>query len=61
MSRTRTLTRRTRNGKQPLKAVISLSFERERVEEVNRTPLTITTIITHQEEVVEVAEVLIER
>lgn len=42
--------------------MISLSFERERVEDVNLTPLTITTtIITHQEEVVEAEEVLIER
>lgn len=49
-----------RNGKQPLKAVISL---KERVEVVNSIPPTITTtttIIIRREEVVE-AEVAKER
>lgn len=58
MSLTRTLTRPMRNGKLPQKAVISQSFEKERVEEVVNPILRIiitTTITIHQEEVVEVA------
>lgn len=52
MSLTRTLIRPTRNGKQPPKAAISPSFEKERVEEVVN-PIPSTTITTiHPEEVV---------
>lgn len=57
MSLTRTLTRPMRNGKLPQKAVISQSFEKERVEEEVNPILRIiiiTTITIHQEEVVEV-------
>lgn len=60
-SLTRTLTRPMRNGKLPQKAVISQSFEKERVE-VNlilRIIIIITTITIHQEEVVEAEAVVV--
>lgn len=61
MSLTRTLTRPMRNGKPPQKAVISQSFEKERVEEEVNLILRIIIIITttiHQEEVVEATAVV---
>lgn len=53
-----------RNGKLPQKAVISQSFEKERVEEVVNLILRIiiiTTITIHQEEVVEVEAAVVVR
>lgn len=63
-SLTRTLTRPMKNGKLPQKAVISQSFEKERVEEVNpilRIIIITTTITIHQEEVEVEAVVVKER
>lgn len=65
MSPTRTLTRQMKNGKLPQKAVISQSFERERVEEVvnpiPRITIITTTTTIHREEAVEGAVVATER
>lgn len=64
-SPTRTLTRPTRNGKLPLKAVTLQSFEKGKVAEEEEEaanpipPITITII--HQEEEAEEGEVLTER